>query len=222
MPCSRWTRLSCFPQEAHKSREECSRVGQCWALLLELLPFCLSTRLKFIFILKAAAQREASPFRMREEIFSVFRTNSSPLRAGRGLRGCLILAPQCGPSTPYPDRLLAGTVMPNCSSSPVFSGSCGKWERTCSGLLLIFLLLDISSRTFHCYFKLYVFTSKLTHPEISLSRQTVFWTVMYVVGLPASQVFLCSSVAICVCAVVFEQPFGQMIAFICSNEYLLI
>lgn len=172
--------------------------------------------LTFIFILKAAAQMEANTFRMSEKI-SLFRTNYSPLRAGRGLRDCLILAMQCGPSILYLENLLAWTVMSNCSSSPVFSGSCGKWETTCSGLFLI-LLWDISSRTFHCYFKLYVFTSKLIHPEISLSHPTVFWTVIYVVGLPASQGFLCISV----CAVVFEQSFGQMIAFIYSNEYLFI
>lgn len=55
---------------------------------------------------EAAAQMGAGPFRMREKVFSsVFSANYSPLRAGRGLRGRLILALQCGPSSLYPDSL---------------------------------------------------------------------------------------------------------------------
>lgn len=77
------------------------------------------------------------------------------------------------------------------------------------------------SRTFHHYFKLCVFTSELIHTEISVSRGAVFRPVTWWGELPAKHSFF-RSVAICVCVVVFEQLFGQIIAFIYFNEYLLI
>lgn len=110
--------------------------------------------------------------------------------------------------------------MPDCSSSPIFWGSCRNWERTCSDFLLTFLFLDISSRTFHCYFKLYVLQVNSSTEKCLCLTELCF--ELSHGGVPASQVFIWSSVAICVCVVVFEQSFGQIIAFIYFNEYLFI
>lgn len=87
-------------------------------------------------------------------------------------------------------------------------------------LLCDLFLLDVSSRTLHHGRKLCVLTDDLIHTEISVSRSCVL--NCHMMGPPASQAFLCGSVAVCACGIVFEQSFGQRIAFICFNEYLPI